>query len=97
MVAAHIIHETLATKDVGEEARGILNVRTTFGVDHLLPILVIHCPKVLLITIQHQLRLVCTQIGADALNLRAHGRPRWFNARGKRHDTYGMRQEERHT
>ena len=44
---AHIIHETLATKDVGEEARGILDVRSTLCADHLLPILVIHCPKVL--------------------------------------------------
>jgi hypothetical protein len=45
---AHIIHETLATKDVGEEARGILDVRSALCADHLLPILVIHCPKVLL-------------------------------------------------
>jgi hypothetical protein len=44
---AHIIHETLATKNVGEEARGILDVRPTLGADHLLPILVIHHPKVL--------------------------------------------------
>ena len=44
---AYIIHETLATKDVSEEARGILDVRSTLGADHLLPILVIHCPKVL--------------------------------------------------
>ncbi len=43
----HIIHEALATKDVGKEARRILNVRATFGADHLLPILVIHGAKVL--------------------------------------------------
>ena len=37
----HIVHEVLATKDVGEEAHMILNVRATLGADHLLPILVI--------------------------------------------------------
>ena len=47
---AYIIHETFATKDVGKEARGILDVRSTLGADHLLPILVIHCPKVLSVT-----------------------------------------------
>ena len=46
-LGAHIIHESLATKDIGEEARGILDVRSTFGADHLLPILVIHYAKVL--------------------------------------------------
>lgn len=47
VVGAHIIHESLATKDIGEEARGILDVRATFGADHLLTILVIHYSKVL--------------------------------------------------
>jgi hypothetical protein len=37
----HIIHEAFATKDVGEEARGILDVHAIFVADHLLPILVI--------------------------------------------------------
>ena len=45
-VGAHIIHETLATKDVGEKARGILDIRSTLCQD-VLPILVIYCPKVL--------------------------------------------------
>ena len=39
---AYIIHEAFATKDVGKEARGILNVRATFIADRLFPILVIY-------------------------------------------------------
>jgi hypothetical protein len=66
-IGAHVIHETLATKDVGEEAGGILDVRSTLGADHLLPILVIHYPKVLpnraATKTQHQLRLAGSQIG----------------------------------
>jgi hypothetical protein len=46
-VVAYIIHETLATKDVGKEARGILDIRSALGADHLLAILVIHHPKIL--------------------------------------------------
>ena len=46
-VGAHIIHETLATKDVGKEARGVLDVRATFGADHLLSVLVINGAQVL--------------------------------------------------
>ena len=38
---AHIVHEALATKDIGEEARGILDVWATLGADRLLPVLVI--------------------------------------------------------
>jgi hypothetical protein len=38
---AYIIHEAFAAKDVGEEARGILDARAIFLADHLLPILVI--------------------------------------------------------
>jgi len=38
---AHIVHEVLAAKDIGEEARGILNIRATLGADHLLSVLVI--------------------------------------------------------
>jgi hypothetical protein len=44
---AHIIHETLATEDVGEKARSILDVRATFVANHLLPILVIDCAEIL--------------------------------------------------
>ena len=47
VIGAHVIHEAFATKDVGEEARGILDVRATFGADHLLPILIIYCAQVL--------------------------------------------------
>ncbi len=85
-VETHIIHETLATKDVGEEARGILDVRATFGTDHLLPILVVHGAKVLSNraaadhdTASHHQLLMHFWIGdkrADALNLRALGMPR---------------------
>jgi hypothetical protein len=46
-VGAHVIHETLATKDVGEEARGILDVRAAVGANHLLPILIIDNAKIL--------------------------------------------------
>jgi hypothetical protein len=38
---AYIIHEAFAAKDVGEEARGILDARAIFLADHLLPILII--------------------------------------------------------
>lgn len=37
----YIIHETIAAKDVGEEARGVLDIRAALVVDHLLPILVV--------------------------------------------------------
>jgi hypothetical protein len=57
---AHIVHEALAAKDVGEEARGILDVRATLGADHLLPVLVIDTrrfceTRTSTATIQHQL------------------------------------------
>ena len=53
-------HEALAAKDVGEEARGILDVRATLGADHLLPVLVIDTrrfceTRTSTATIQHQL------------------------------------------
>ena len=83
-VGAHIVHETLATKDVGEEARGILDVRSTLGADHLLPILVIHCPKVLSNRAAGNDTASAPTCGdsdrgtreTDALNLRALGMPR---------------------
>ena len=39
--STYIIHETIAAKDVGEEARGVLDIRAALVVDHLLPILVV--------------------------------------------------------
>ena len=47
VVGTHVIHETFATKDVGEEARGVLDVRATFAADHLLAILIIYRAQVL--------------------------------------------------
>jgi hypothetical protein len=44
---SYIIHETLATKDVGKEARRIFNVRARLVADHLLAILVVNRAQIL--------------------------------------------------
>ena len=59
-IPMHIVHEVLATKDVGEEARMILDVRATLGADRLLPVLVIDAcrfceTRTSTATTQHQL------------------------------------------